>query len=360
MENTQEQVLEQNQSQSQEQSQPWFSTTTESGAQVNILRDGTIVGAEVKEEPVVEAKPEPAAVVETPIATETQAQPDRIKELEEEVNRIKSNPTFGLLEEIETNPQKIGELTRLISTDFDKDVSDMDLYKDGWMKQNSYPGVSAKDLQDAYNEHIEQDFVGFDPNEANYGLSGRDLINYKRMVEVTRAANKTEQQQAREQITQLRSVSQKPDDTYRDTPEQRAKVAEFYQEELDKLSIDYADIGIPQGVATLLGPELAKTYKASMVEQVVEKPLLGLERYFTQNENGPAMDVHSVFKAGFILDNMPSIIEKAIAHGRSMERVEFAKEMEGKINHPTQGHTPGGSTVQPRTMKLPDGTLVPI
>jgi len=358
--------MENNESgQSQTVEAPVFEFETMSGQKVGFTESGAPVvaaSAETQQEPAQQATVtnEPPDQYKAQLE-QMESQLARMKEYEEQLSQYKSNPMFGLLDEFETNPQKVSELTELISTDFDKGISDVDLYKRGWMEQNSYPGVSKADLEAAYNEHLQDDFIGFDPSEPNFGLSGKQLINYKRMVETTRAAGKQSQEKAREEISQLRKVqSASSQNGFNDTPEQRAEVAKFYQEQIGSLELSMEKMGIPQEVSTLLGKDLAQSYKASMIEQVSEKPLLGLEAYFTETQNGgSAIDVQALVQDRFFLDNRAKIIEAAIATGRSQGRVEMAKEMEGKMNAPTVGHNPAGQNGEPKFITLANGTKIP-
>jgi hypothetical protein len=353
--------------QSQVVEAPLFEFETMSGQKVGFSESGQAIVPAEEQKPDTQTQTQQETQAQIPDEYKTkmeqmEAQLGRMKEYEEQINQYKSNSLFGLLEEFESNPERVSELTELISTDFDKGISDVDLYKRGWMEQNSYPGVSKSDLEAAYNEHLQDDFIGFDPHELNFGLSGKQLINYKRMVETTRAAGKQSQEKARAEISQLKKVqSVSSQDGFNDTPEQRAEVAKFYQDKIGSLDLNMEKIGIPQEVSSLLGKDLAQSYKASMIEQVGEKPLLGLEAYFTQTENGGnAIDVQALVQDRFFLDNRAKILEAAIASGRSQGRAEMAKEMEGKMNAPSVGHNPGGQNGEQKFITLSNGTKVPI
>jgi len=340
------------QSQNQPPSQPVFNATTQDGTPIAFGADGSIIDLS---KPVAEPEPVTAPVLTEPAPVQAPViddRDDRIRLLEEENNKYKSSPFIGVLQDFETNPESAAELLNLISTDFDR-VSEVELYKQGWIEQNSYPGADYADLLSDYEYHLQNDLIGFDPNSPKESL-GPDYGKFKRVVETTRAANKETQAGAREELSKFKSANQNQSTNgYQDTPEQRAEVAKFYTEQIEKLNIDYTTAGIPPEVAKLLDATLPQQYKAKLIAEVSDKPFLGLEGYFAKTESGAeVLDVNKLAGDRFKLDNFNSIIEKAIAYGDSRGRAYMSKEMENAMHNPGPGHTPGGSASTPKTVNI--------
>lgn len=263
-----------------------------------------------------------------------------------------------LLKTLMEDPAQAAEMAGVLTSDYNN-ADPFDLYREGWMQKHAFQGVSYSQLNDAFEEHISEDLFGFDSSEPEFGLTGRKLLQFRQEVEMTRATKIKQQAEFRDALTQFQGPQN--NQGYSDTPEQRAEVAKYYQDEIARVNIDYKGLGLPAEVANLLDPALASSYKASMIEQVGEKPLLGLERFFIKTANGSeALDVQKLSQSMFMVDNFQTIIDKAIAQGMSKGRADMAKELEGKINQPGPGHTPGGSSQTPNMLRMSDGTLVPM
>ena len=260
---------------------------------------------------------------------------------------------LGFIRQISSDPIMAAEAFAEITRDYDN-ADPMDLYRLGWIAENTIDGAPQSLIEQAFQEHLDNDLYSLDPEAENYGLTPSKALAFMRTVENTRSAVKERQEQTRQTVEAMRGLDAQSEG-FQPTAEQEAQRVESYRKELSAIDLGYN--GLPQEIAASLDPKTAQEFKAKVLGSVESSPFLGLEEYFHENDGG--LNVNKIVQDRFVVANHKEWIQKALEQGRSLGRAEMAKEYEGKLNPPA-AYTPGNSGGNPNVARLPDGTVVPL
>jgi hypothetical protein len=316
-----------------------------------------------KPQPTEVTEPPPSQSSEPQASTQPPVETPQINEFEEKYRQMseKIGESYGLIDGLSDNPVKIKEMADLLATDFN-DISPLHLHKMGWIEQNSFPGASQRDMESAYEEYVQNKFFGLDESDPNFGLSGLNLIEFKRTVETARTSGIQKQGKVKEELANLKSVQGELNNQQPPlSQEEAAKLQEFYLKQFEQVKVDYTQLGIPSEAATLLEPNLFKEFQSKFLDTAAKSPSLGLEEYFPQDANGQAtVNFSKLMQDRFLVENFPILAKKLVEYGESVGRQKNAKEVIEKIDAPGPGHTPGGASPEPKFLTLSNGTKIPI
>lgn len=308
----------------------------------------------VEEKPAEQAPPveqavTPTATVETPAVNEFE---QKFSELNSKVGQY-----LPLLDKLDENPAELKRLGDLLATD-PNTIPEMDLYRNWYFEKHGNIGLDRAKLERAFEDHLFNKFGGIDPSQADFGLEGEKLVDFLTRAQEARSSFIKQQSEAKEAVSQLKSVSKDyAPQNNEPSPEDMAKLAQYYQQQFDSLTLKPEDLGLPQEVSALIDTKELDEFKAKFVGDVSGKPLFGLERYFNQDNT---LNLGTLLSDSYKLASYETKLQKAFEQGFNQGAAKKSIEVQQTIAQPGPGHTPGGQPQEDQWLVMPGGSRVPM